>query len=169
MEPQAQQTLFGQTPFFQTFSPQELEDVLRVAEVVEIDAGRSIITEGRSDRVLYFLLRGRARVYNSLRPEITLGVFHPGMMFGEIAFFRGTRRTANVVAEEYSTLLRLTPEGFRGLPAASREKFHENIILLLIDRVLPLNDAIKYLHAMHQDTLTPHYFDGRLKRWMGDV
>ncbi len=88
-----------------------IKKMISYFEEFNLDAGALFINQGRPADSLYFLVSGQitARLAmpdgRSIRLE-TLG--EGGRIVGEIAFFLGGTRTADVVTEEPSTLFRLT-------------------------------------------------------------
>lgn len=79
-----------------------------------------VISQGSTDRNLYFVETGMLRVYRSDRDaRLQLAVLGPGSVVGEGTFFSPIVRNANVEAVEASLLWELTPGRF----AAMAERF----------------------------------------------
>ena len=80
--------------------------------------GELLIRQGEEADALYLVVSGRFQVLLDGRasPVAEIG---PGSPIGEIAFFAGGQRTANVRAERDSLVLRLTREDFDQLAARS--------------------------------------------------
>jgi len=99
---------------FQPYSNQELEVFVGFCDVVEAAKGDLIIKKGDLSDAMFLVLSGqvqaRLRVGGHDNP---LGTMHPGEIFGEVAMLSQTARTADVLAEVPSRLLRLTSDGFR--------------------------------------------------------
>jgi CRP-like cAMP-binding protein len=74
-----------------------------------------IIAHGDSDRDVFFLLEGRARVtmFSEDGREIAYRDIAPGEIFGELAGIDGKARSASVVALETTRVARLTEAAFR--------------------------------------------------------
>ncbi|MBF0448939.1 MAG: cyclic nucleotide-binding domain-containing protein [Magnetococcales bacterium] len=84
-------------PFFDTFSDWEkLELLLAGADLITYQTGEFLIQQGSSDRVLFFLLSGRASVVRE-GASIPLAELLPGDFFGEISFLTKQKRTSNVI------------------------------------------------------------------------
>jgi CRP/FNR family cyclic AMP-dependent transcriptional regulator len=144
-----------------TISPDDLEtDVLMnglsadergvVAEIcseIDIDEGDRLIREGADDRHLYALRSGTVRVEatdEDGEPR-ELAVLQPGALLGELALVVGRPRSADVVAREACTLLRLDAEAFLGLRESESLvafKIEHNILEHLIDRQTELNQRL---------------------------
>ena len=76
-----------------------------------------IVREGSTDAYLCLLVDGKVNVVKegeSGAPK-ELGSIGPGKTFGEMSLIDGERRSASVVAEERSTLVVLTGDGFSRL------------------------------------------------------
>ena len=86
--------------------------------------GELLITQGASDRSLYFIELGTLRIFRSDRNHrLQLAVLGAGSVVGEGTFFAAIERNANAEAAEDSLLWELTPERFAALlqshPAAA--------------------------------------------------
>lgn len=77
------------------------ENEKELSQVVHFDAGELIIKEGKEERTMYILKKGRVRVFKTyLGKKLTLGVLGTGEVFGELSFFDGKERIASVEALE---------------------------------------------------------------------
>ncbi|MCL4559013.1 MAG: MFS transporter [Chloroflexi bacterium] len=106
-------------------SEKDRESLAAQARVVEAPAGATIIRHGEVGDCAYFILAGKAvaGVATESNDYRALSTMTPGDFFGEIAALTGTRRTANVVADEPTTVLEIPAPAVRGLmsqPAMSR-------------------------------------------------
>lgn len=92
----------GGVPLFSGVSIQELERIGRQAKTCTFKAGEWIIREGETDRRLFVVVDGKARVVKNLgRPdEKKLKIIGPREYFGEMALIDELTRSASVVAEE---------------------------------------------------------------------
>jgi CRP-like cAMP-binding protein len=85
--------------------------------VIEAEPGASLVREGEAGDAAFFVLAGRAvagipAADGSYR---SLAAMAAGDLFGEIAALTGSRRTANVVADQATTLLEVPAAALRGL------------------------------------------------------
>jgi CRP/FNR family transcriptional regulator len=100
--------------------PQRDRDALiSTGRVVEAEAGTAITRAGETGDNAYFVLSGRA-VAGSTRPSgeyRALSAMTTGDVFGEIAALTGSPRTADVVAEEDTTLVEVPADTLRRLMA----------------------------------------------------
>lgn len=103
-----------QFALFSGLSNNDLCQFARFAELVEVPAGELILRKGAPCDAVYFVLSGqvRARLVIQLQ-ETTLGQIPAGQFFGEVGMFIQATRTADVVADTSSRLLRLSSEAFQ--------------------------------------------------------
>ena len=100
--------LIGLLPALGGLSAEARREIAKAARVYDAPAGTAIVRHGDTSDAAYFILDGRTVAgreeggeYRSLE-ELTAGAF-----FGEIAALTGVPRTADVVAEQPTTLLQL--------------------------------------------------------------
>jgi hypothetical protein len=104
---------------FERFAPYANEDLavlLQYCEVVPAAQGDVIIRKGDLSDSMYLVVSGnvRARIRVGGR-DTWLGAIEPGEVFGEVAMLSQTARSADVVADAPTRLLRLTSERFQEL------------------------------------------------------
>lgn len=99
-------------PLFSALSKHDLQQVDRAADRIEVEAGRELVTEGRTGREFFLILEGTAVVRRNGRKIAALG---PGQFFGELSLLDKGPRTATVVAETDMKLLVLGQREFGGL------------------------------------------------------
>ena len=102
------EVLVGRVPVLAGWSAQDRQQITKTARVYDMDAGTAIMRHGDKSDAAYFVLAGRAvagrdedGTYRSLE------VLHAGDFFGEIAALSGVPRTADVIADQPTTLLQL--------------------------------------------------------------
>jgi CRP-like cAMP-binding protein/sugar phosphate permease len=107
-------TLAMRFPALSGLSKEEREGLMSSGHIHEASAGTVILQRGEVSDEAYFILEGRAvagrEEAGDYRPLETLNA---GDFFGEIAALTGVPRTANVVAEEATTLLKLPAAALR--------------------------------------------------------
>jgi CRP-like cAMP-binding protein len=104
---------------FQRFAPYSNEDLallITFCDLVTAPEGDLIIKKGDLSDSMFLVLSGqvRARLRVGGR-DTSLGTMEPGELFGEVAMLSQTARSADVVAEAPTRLLRLTSERFQEL------------------------------------------------------
>jgi CRP-like cAMP-binding protein len=117
--------LISHWPALSGLGPSERKALLAGAWINDIAAGSTILHHDTPGDEAYFILKGHA-VAGLATPEggyRSLSSLSAGDIFGEIAALTGSQRTANVVADEPSTLLQIpatTLRSLMGVPAISR-------------------------------------------------
>lgn len=117
-----------------TLSAADRQQLASHARVLEAPAGSTIVRLGEKSDAAFFVMRGRAvaGVQESAGTR-WLETMGEGDFFGEIAALSGQPRTANVIAEETTTLLQVPAPTLRHLmtyPSISqivRAKFYERL------------------------------------------
>lgn len=99
-------------PLFSALSHEELRQVVRSTEELDVDAGAELVTEGRVGREFFLILVGEAVVRRGGRKVAVLG---PGQWFGELALIDNEPRSASVFAATDMKLLVLGQAEFGGL------------------------------------------------------
>jgi NTE family protein len=99
------------------FAPQGLFGVLAGAALArlpreQVRRGDTVIVAGSTADAMYLVQTGRFRVE---RDGLDLAEIGAGSVFGEIAFFTGKPRTANVIAARDSVVLRITRTDYDAL------------------------------------------------------
>lgn len=101
-------------PAFARLSLPDLEQFLRFGKLQEFAPGDYIVEKGAPCDAAYFVVSGEVRVRLIVgHEEIPLARICPGEFFGEIGMFMQSTRTADVVAESETRLLRLTAQAFQ--------------------------------------------------------
>jgi len=117
-------------PWFSACSEEQLGDIVRLAEHLDIQADEVILREGRLGRELFIILEGRATVTRSGRVVNVLGA---GEHFGELAAIEDRPRTATVTA---TTDLKVLVVGPRELEALMEIPGFRNALLRGMSRRL---------------------------------
>jgi DHA3 family macrolide efflux protein-like MFS transporter len=117
--------LVGLLPVLSTLSNQDKEMMVKQARIIEAQAGTAILRHGETGDAAFFILSGRAvaGIQTEGGDYRSLSVMQAGDFFGEIAALTGAKRTANVVAENDTTLVQVPGETLRTLmnnPALSQ-------------------------------------------------
>jgi CRP-like cAMP-binding protein len=140
----------------------ERQALARQLRVFEVPAGTSIVRTGDPSTAAYFLLDGRTV---ATRDGRILEVHNDGDFFGEIAALTGTPRTADVLAEQATTLLQAPAPVLRRMmddPALQRlllSKMTERLVrldILELPRMVGLDQsALRELRAADAESPTP--------------
>jgi CRP-like cAMP-binding protein len=99
-------------PLFCALAKKDLQAVARNAELLEVEAGKVVVTEGAAGSEFYVILDGRARVERHGRQVALLG---PGGFFGDLALLDRAPRNASVIAETRLELAKVGQRAFDNL------------------------------------------------------
>jgi CRP-like cAMP-binding protein len=135
---------------FERFAPYSNEDLallLPFCELVTAEKGDLIIKKGDMSDAMFLVLSGQVRARIRVGGHDTsLGVMEPGELFGEVAMLSQTARSADVVAEAPTRLLRLTSERFQELMSNHSQlaaRILYNIARLLATRMSQRNQQLE--------------------------
>lgn len=104
--------LLKRVPLLSGLGRREIEEVGRLAEEVDVPAGRVLMREGDTGREFYVLVRGSVGIE---RGGQRLRTIDDGDFFGEIALLAEGPRTATATTEADSKLLVLGHREFHSL------------------------------------------------------
>ncbi len=101
---------------FAEFSDEQLGRMIQFMEVQPVRQWAEIVKQGQHGDAMYFVLEGELRVRLMISGKETILVtLGPGEFFGEISLFDQGPRSADVVANLDSVLLKLSAGGFLSL------------------------------------------------------
>jgi len=121
----------------QLFAAQRLAGY--AAEVV-LDAGDTVVSQAANSRDIYLVKSGRLQI-SSLTPQghaVVVAHVQPGSVVGEIANYTGGARTAQIVASDRTTLIRIKMADFAALEAEHPEvaaTFHRLMAQVMAHRL----------------------------------
>jgi CRP-like cAMP-binding protein len=104
--------LIARVPLFRSCSKKELGEIAGLADELDLEQGRTLISEGERGREFFVLVDGTVKVTKNGRKVRELG---PGDWFGEIALISDVPRTATVVSTSPVRLLVVTDRAFQQL------------------------------------------------------
>lgn len=105
-------------PFFADLSRNELIELAKASEDMEVEEGKVLTREGESGREFFVIVEGEVTVTKDGNEIRRMG---PGDFFGEIALIEDTPRTATVTATAPLRFFVLTRQSFRSLLAHQPE------------------------------------------------
>jgi CRP-like cAMP-binding protein len=96
-----------QLPLLRQMNPEVLDSLLANSSVIEFGAGEFVCQQGEADRTLFILLSGQVSVCRQTKSgkRKVIALLESGSVFGEVAFFLGERRTADVLSIGKSRVL----------------------------------------------------------------
>jgi CRP-like cAMP-binding protein len=99
-------------PWFAACTEEQLAEMARVAERLQIQAGEIILREGRLGRELFVILQGTVTVTRAGR---VVNILQSGDYFGELAAIEAVPRSATVVATTDLDVLIVGPREFEAM------------------------------------------------------
>jgi len=97
---------------FDRLSKDQLAEVAKQADEIDVDAGKRLVSEGRFGYEFFVIENGTAEV---VRGEEHIADLGPGDFFGEMALLGDTVRNADVVTSTPMTAMVMTDTAFRSL------------------------------------------------------
>ena len=97
---------------FQGLSKDQLAEVARQADEIDVEAGKRLVSAGRFGYEFFVIENGTCEV---VRGDEHLADLGPGDFFGEMAILGDTVRNADVVASSPMTAMVMTDSQFRHL------------------------------------------------------
>jgi len=125
-------------PFFEGLSRNELLEIAKVTEDLEVEAGKALTREGQSGSEFFVIVDGDVSVTKKGQEIRTLG---PGDFFGEIALLEDTPRTATVTAKTPLRFFVLTRQAFRSM-LAHQPELEEKVVAALEERVRATSENV---------------------------
>jgi len=124
----------------------------KVLEPIEVETGEALIEQGDPAEDLYFILRGRVSIWGDLgdTEPVRLRTLGPGTTVGEIGLYLDSTRTANVLADEPTTAMKLSGnalEALRQKDPALLAAFHEMIARQLSEWVVQSDRGLRALRG----------------------
>jgi len=134
---------------FQDLDPRELGLVHQESETVTLKPEQVVFREGERGDSLYAIISGSVRVVRKLPAggEEVLALLQPGECFGEISLVDEESRSATVIANEPSELIRIRRETFNRLVEEDPElalKLYRALVRILCERLRATNDTLTF-------------------------
>lgn len=147
-------------PIFHGMSEQERDEALALGQLVEVDAGEHIITQGKMVRNLWFIREGECEVTRRTEGgcEFNLAKLGPNSQFGEMSFFHAAPHSADVIALTDMKLVSLSRENYDALLASGNPvafKLAMNSLEQLAERLRRTDEWITNLVCGENHKPTP--------------
>ena len=102
----------AKVPLFSSLSKKDLAKVAKASDEITIEAGRTLVEQGRTGHEFFLILDGTAVIRRNNRKLTELG---PGQYFGELSILDRGPRSASVVANTDMRVLVLGQREFVGV------------------------------------------------------
>jgi CRP-like cAMP-binding protein/predicted MFS family arabinose efflux permease len=130
--------LIGRLPALATISLQDRQSLLKEVRYIEAPEGTSIVRQGEDSDAAYFILDGGAVAGREEDGgERILEVLGPGDFFGEIAALTGVTRTANIITDRPSVLLRVPAAALREI--TKNQELNRLLISKMTERMIRMD------------------------------
>jgi CRP/FNR family cyclic AMP-dependent transcriptional regulator len=131
-QPSTKIDVLNRVPLFGGVSKRGMKEIAKIADEIDLPAGKELIREGDPGRQFFVLLDGRAEVRRKGRKVNTLGA---GDFFGEISLVTERPTTAAVTLTEPASALVISRPAFRRLLLAE-PGIQLQVLETLAERVL---------------------------------
>jgi serine/threonine protein kinase len=131
--------LIKELEFFKGFPEEELWEILRASSWQDYRKGDSIIIEGEMDDCFYIIISGSVAV---LKNGQVIGELLPGDCFGEMGYLAKTKRTASIVAESNTSLLKINSTVISQVSLQCQVRFLKVFLRTLIYRLSATTEVI---------------------------
>ena len=107
-------SLLEETKWADSLSAKEIETLARYLHICSAEAGAIVVKEGRREAYLCLIVKGQVSIIKEGTGNAPkrIGSAGAGRIVGEMSLVDGEPRSASVVADEPTTLVILTAEGF---------------------------------------------------------
>jgi CRP/FNR family transcriptional regulator, cyclic AMP receptor protein len=117
-EPSIKPGMLRRVKILADMTDQQLMDFVKYMEVYPVRQWNDIVKQGEDGDAMYLVLEGELRVRIMISgKESILATLHAGDFFGEVALFDRGPRSADVVANKDSVLLKISSASFQKLVA----------------------------------------------------
>jgi CRP-like cAMP-binding protein len=147
--------VFGQMRLFAALSPRELLLVRQEADLVSLVKDEVVFREGDAGDALYGIISGSVRVarQGAADEEEVLAMLEAGGCFGELSLVDLETRSATVIANEPTELIRIRRKTFNRLVEEDHElalKLYRALVRILCERLRATNDSLTFSRTMLQ-------------------
>lgn len=132
-------------------TPDELRSISAHCETETLAAGARLASQGEPGDAMFLVESGRVGVYLRLDEHGALKRLHsygPGTLLGEMGLYTRDPRSADMIAEEESRVLRLAADSVAALEKDRPElalKLHRHVVRTLAERLRATNEEVRLL------------------------
>jgi eukaryotic-like serine/threonine-protein kinase len=125
--------------FFSGFPDAEIWEILRASSWQEYNPNEDIIIEGELDDCFYIIVTGKVVVKKNAK---TIRTLHIGDCFGEMGYLAKTKRTASIVAENATALMKINSTVISQVSLNCQVRFLKVFLRTLIHRLSATTEII---------------------------
>lgn len=124
--------LFGSSPLFEGLTPEEIREIVRASERLQLQTGDLLFVQDDVAEAVYILQSGelQVRANSPMGEDIVLAMLGPGTVVGELALIDGGPRSATVESLSNCAVYRLSRADFNNLKAQFRPAAYKVILNL---------------------------------------
>lgn len=126
-------------------SPHLLDDFRNYINFKEYSPKTTIVTEGDTERIMYFIINGELSIQRS---GLDLGIMHEGQHFGELCLVSGKPRAATIISNSEVILAELNLQGYEKMISEESDlaiQFTQAIVSALSGQLLDMTDSFSLL------------------------
>lgn len=145
--------LFTNSAIFKDLDPGQIEEVVRICNIVELRHGEYIFKEGDPGDRLFIIAEGAVRISRMIQGsgEEALAVLKEGACFGEMAIFDGMERSTDAIVDSRCLLLSITRDSFEELLESDKDLAYKvlwAVIRMLSERLRLSNEQLRSVMVM---------------------
>ncbi|MGH8247437.1 MAG: protein kinase domain-containing protein [Gammaproteobacteria bacterium] len=125
--------------FFQGFPDAEIWEIIRASTWQDYIPGQDIIVEGELDDCFYIIVSGKVSVKKKKK---VIRRLEKGDCFGEMGYLAKTKRTATIVADEHTSLLKINSTVISQVSLNCQVRFLKVFLRTLIHRLSATTEVI---------------------------
>lgn len=125
--------LFRSSEIFEGLTPEEIREIVHIAEYITLDAGDLLFEQGGTSEAMYIIAEGRLEVrrHTNIGEEVVLAELGRGTVVGEMSIIgEGGERSATVEALSSADLYSVSREAFDSLRDQYRPAAYKIILRL---------------------------------------
>ncbi len=123
-------------PFFGDFTKEQVQEIMNASQILKVEKGRVVLTEGEIDDSFYIIISGRVAVQKT---ETNIASITRGECFGEMAYLQGQSRMATILAETDCILLKISGTLLDKSSESIQLLFQKNFATTLVKRLSRTN------------------------------
>jgi CRP-like cAMP-binding protein len=145
--------LLGHVPLFEGLSHAQLKKLGELCETEQVKRGAYVFREGDAGAAMFVVVEGKVRISRQVpgMGEEALAILSPGAAFGEMALVEEAPRSADAIAHETATLLRIDRARLDQLLFTDKELAYAvlwSLLRTLSARLRETNEKMKAFFAM---------------------
>lgn len=153
LEPDA---FLSQSQVFSGIDKEQSQKVEKIIDEVTFGKDEVIFTEGDEGDSFFIIVDGSVRIVKSgeARNDEILAILEPGTSFGEMALVEKETRSATVIANDPSTLLRIRKDDFEKLLKSDKDialTVYKNFVQMLSARLRKTSESLTFSRSLLEE------------------